>query len=100
DVGVYLEGPPVIALDGIQLSPVQYQPGDIIGQARRRDSTQSRIVRDRGLGDARRFLARFAHRAIGLGADDRRSRLLAVERRFHVIRADVVAVDRAHGALG
>ena len=39
-------------------------------------------------------------KVIDLGADDRRSRLLAVEWRFHVIRADVVAVDRDNGALG
>ena len=90
----------MVPLDGVELAPIEHERGDLIGHARGRDAPQSRVVGHRGLGGACRLLARLAHRAIRLGANDRRPRLFAIERRFHVIGTHVVAVDRDHHPLG
>src|SRR5207245_11107034 len=55
---------------------------------------------DRRWGATRVFVAVLAERLVDLSTDERLRRLLTLERRGQVIRADVVAVDRDDRSLG
>ena len=94
-----LERATVIALDRVELASVEDERSDVVGQSRRRDAAERGIVRYRCLRCARRLLARFADGTLHLRAHDRHGGLVAVEGRLHVVRPEIIAIDRDHRPL-